>query len=135
MSKNKEKPDPKVFCPYCNQLALWCENKVVYGCNYGKSYMCYYCADCKAYVGCHLNTRQPLGTMANRETRQWRIATHSLLDPLWQSGQYERREVYKLLRARLGREVHVGESNIAQCKEIIGCLQGLIAQQINQKAA
>ena len=50
-----------MICPYCNKEAKWCENKVIYGKNYGKSYMCYYCKDCDAYVGCHNNTKFPNG--------------------------------------------------------------------------
>lgn len=103
-----------MICPYCKKEAIWCENKVIYGRNHGKSYMCYYCLSCDAYVGCHRNTKKALGTMANRELREWRKKAHSIIDPFWKSGKYTRKKVYYLLG-----NIHVGESDIEQCKLII----------------
>lgn len=106
-------------CPYCKKQARWCENKERYGKNYGKSYMCYWCKDCDSYVGCHNNSKRPLGTMANKELREWRIKTHSVIDPLWKDGEYSRAQVYTKLNVAFGKEIHVGESDIELCKEII----------------
>ena len=108
-----------VICPKCNKEAPWVENKERYGRNYGKSYMCYYCKPCGTYVGCHNNTRNPLGTMADRETMNWRMKTHSLIDPLWKSGKISRGKVYKKLQDIIGGDVHVGSSDIERCKKII----------------
>lgn len=108
-----------MICPYCNKEAKWCENKERYGKNYGKSYMCYFCRDCDAYVGCHNNTRVPLGTMANAELRGWRIKVHDMIDPLWQSKKYRRGTVYARLKDAMGKEIHVGESDIETCKELL----------------
>lgn len=110
-------------CPYCNKEARWCENKAIYGRNYGKSYMCYYCKDCDAYVGCHQNTKTPLGTMANAELRKWRKKVHAVIDPLWQSRTMTRKEVYTMLFRRFGEEVHVGQSDIVRCREIINFIE------------
>ncbi len=106
-------------CPYCNKPALWTENKAIYGKNYGKSYMCYYCKDCNAYVGCHNNTEKPLGTMANKELRDWRIKAHNSFDSLWKTGFVTRNEAYKILENEFGKEIHIGESDIETCKRII----------------
>ena len=106
-------------CPYCQNKAKWCDNKEVYGKRYGKSYMCYWCEDCRAYVGCHNNTRKPLGIMANKETRKWRMKVHSILDPLWQSGKMTRKEVYKKLEKIFNERIHIGESDIQRCKDIL----------------
>lgn len=106
-------------CPYCNNEALWCENKEIYGKNYGKSYMCYYCKPCDAYVGCHNNTKKALGTMANKELREWRVKAHEVVDPLWREAGLDRKEVYKLLKEKLGRTIHIGEADIETCKMII----------------
>ena len=105
-------------CPYCKKEAQWVDNSVIYGKRYGKSYMCWYCP-CGAYVGCHNNTRTPLGTMANKELRNWRIKAHSVIDPLWKSKQYTRREVYQRLSDAFGKRVHIAEADIQECKEII----------------
>jgi len=109
----------KIFCPYCKKEAKWCENKERYGKNYGKSYMCYWCKDCDSYVGCHNNTRKPLGTMANKELRDWRMKAHAHIDPYWKSGKLSRGQVYELLKKKFGKEIHIGESDIELCKAII----------------
>ena len=110
-----------MICPYCKKEATWGENKAIYGKNYGKSYMCYYCLDCSAYVGCHNNTQHALGTMANKELREWRKMAHSAIDPLWKDpyGTMERDEVYTLLRHKFGKPIHIGQSDVNQCKKII----------------
>lgn len=108
-------------CPYCEKEAIWVENKEIYGRNYGKSYMCYLCKDCDAYVGCHNNTKTPLGTLANKELREERRRTHEVLDPLWMSKRDRRKartEVYKKIGSIIGEDVHVGGSNIERCLEI-----------------
>lgn len=106
-------------CPYCDNLALWCENKEIYGKNYGKSYMCYLCKDCDAYVGCHNNTRRPLGTMANKELRQERIKVHDHIDKFWKSGEFSRKHVYKATSKHIGKEYHTGECDLETCKVIL----------------
>jgi hypothetical protein len=109
-------------CPYCGKEAKWCENKEIYGKNYGKSYMCYYCKDCGAYVGCHNNTEKALGTMANKELRDWRIKAHEAFDKLWKDGFVTRDEAYKILDKEFGKEVHIGEADIETCQRIMNLL-------------
>lgn len=108
-----------MICHYCNKEAPWVENKAKYGRNYGNSYMCYFCKDCDAYVGCHNNTKNPLGTMANAELREWRKKAHAHIDPLWKTGRLGRGEMYMWLKEKLGREIHIGESDIETCKQIL----------------
>jgi len=108
-----------IFCPYCEKEAKWCENKVIYGRNYGKSYMCYYCEDCNAYVGCHNNSKKPLGTMADGELREWRKKVHAKIDPLWKENNWERSTIYKKLKRYYGSHVHIGDSDIDLCADIL----------------
>ncbi len=115
-----------MICPYCNNEAPWVENKELYGKNYGKSYMMYLCKPCNAYVGCHENTRKPLGTMTNSEGREWRKKAHAAIDPLWKSKQMSRNDVYTCLKVALGKEIHVGESDVEQCKRIIEIAESII---------
>jgi len=110
-------------CPYCGTEAIWTENKIIYGRNYGRSYMVWYCQNCGAFVGCHNNTRDPLGTMANAELREWRKKAHAVLDPLWRSGGWQRKAVYSKLKYIFGHEIHIGESDIQKCQNIIGVLK------------
>ena len=108
-----------MICPYCGNKAVWVSNAVVYGEPLGKSHMIYYCSDCGAYVGCHNNTRKPLGTMANAELRKLRIRAHNHIDKLYKNGGITRKELYKGLKLYFGKEVHVGESNKEMCMELI----------------
>jgi len=106
-------------CPYCGKEAKWCANSEVYGRTYGKSYMCYWCKDCDAYVGCHNNTKIPLGTMANKELRKKRMEVHDIIDPLWKSGKYSRKKIYSDLSDAFGKTVHIAEADIKMCEIII----------------
>ena len=107
-------------CPYCNKEAAWVSNEVIYGKQYGKSnHMAWWCKPCDAYVGCHCNTKTPLGTMANAELRKWRTKTHMRIDPMWRCEKYNRKKIYQMLKDHFGREIHIGETNIETCKEIL----------------
>jgi len=108
-------------CPYCHQNAKWCENKEKYGRNYGRSYMCYYCQPCDAYVGCHENSRKALGTMANKELRELRKKCHALFDPLWKSGKMKRNQAYQYLVDVTGVK-HIAWTNKNECLDIIKSL-------------
>lgn len=109
-----------MICPYCKKEANYGPNEEWYnGKRYGKSYMCYYCKPCDAYVGTHNNTTKPLGTMANRELRQMRMKVHNKIDPLWKEKGWKRGEVYFEISSRLGYTYHTGESDIETCKKIL----------------
>src|SRR3990167_5638953 len=121
-----------MICPYCQKEALWCENKTIYGRNFGDSYMVWLCKPCGAYVGCHNNTQQPKGTLANKEMREWRIKAHAVIDPLWQTNKYKRGTVYARLKDAFGKEIHVGEADVQLCKDIIKTVP-MIFTEIQQK--
>ena len=106
-------------CPYCNNPAEWVPNKIIYGENIGKSFMIWLCQPCDARIGCHENTQRPLGTMAKRSTRAWRIRAHEAFDSLWKLGHMNRRKAYKELNKWFGVETHIAESNEQRCKQII----------------
>lgn len=113
------KKHPPVTCPYCQNPAKWVNNQEVYGKQYGKSFMCYWCKPCDAYVGCHNNSKKPLGTMANKQLRTLRRKAHAHVDPLWQDGRMTRKEMYSSLNQIFGYEVHIGASDIELCKAIL----------------
>ena len=106
-------------CPYCKKEAEWVENKMIYGRNYGKSYMCWLCKPCDAYVGCHNNTQKALGTMADKETRKYRKMVHDKTDPLWISGKTSRKQLYNKISLIIGKEFHAGSCSIEDCKKIL----------------
>lgn len=115
-------------CPYCGNEAPWLPNELVYGKRYGKSYMCYHCKDCDAYVGCHNNTRNALGTMANKELRKMRMKVHALIDPLWKQKGWRREKMYSKLHDFFGYHVHVGASDMETCQLILDHYQQIFFQ-------
>ena len=106
----------KMFCPYCGKKARWCENKEVYGRNYGRSYMCYYCKSCDAYVGCHNNSKTPMGTMANKKLRSLRNEVHRILDPIWQETDITRSQLYEMISEEFGGQWHTGWAREEHCR-------------------
>ena len=108
-----------VICPSCNKPAEWKDNAEVYGRRYGKSYMCYHCRDCDTMVGCHNNTKVPLGTMVGKELRQLRRAVHAKIDPLWRSGKMKRGHVYSRISKALGYTYHTGEADEETCRKVL----------------
>ena len=124
-----------LICPYCGKVSEWVENKEVYGVNYGKSYMIYLCRDCRAYVGCHENSRRPLGTMANKELRGLRRRAHMNIDHWYKNGTISRGRLYRILSDIFGFEVHVGGSDEKMCNKLIGLDMGRIISDFNVKRA
>ena len=108
-----------MICPYCWKKAKFVNNSEIYWRSYWKSYMAYYCKEDDAYVGTHKNSRKSLGTMANKELRERRKKAHRVLDPLWKSWKISRWWIYKELADNFWQEVHVGQSDILMCKNII----------------
>lgn len=109
-----------VICPYCHNEASFVDNAEIYGRRYGKSYMAWWCKPCDARVGVHHNNPdKPLGTMANEELRNWRRKAHMAFDPIWKTGSMTRGGAYEWLKIKFGREIHIGQSDIAVCKRII----------------
>ena len=125
-----------MICPFCKLEAKWCENKEIYGKNYGKSFMIYLCKPCDAFVGCHENTKEPLGRMANKEMRNWRKQAHAVFDPLWKKKMIlddlpqkkARGKAYAWLAKQLDIdqiECHIGDFNVLQCKQVVAICERL----------
>lgn len=86
--------------------------------------------ECQSSHGAHPDGR-PLGIPANRETKDWRIKAHDAFDAIWKNKQtgIKRKAAYALLAAELGvKEVHVAESDIEQCKQIISASEAIKAR-------
>lgn len=67
------------------------------------------CDTCNNYVGCHHKTKDrtnPLGNISTEELRNARKHIHKILDPLWKQGQFDRKELYKLISAVIGWDYH-----------------------------
>lgn len=70
------------------------------------------CDSCGNFVGCHHKTKnptQPLGCIPTPEIKAARQHIHRILDPLWQSGTWNRRKVYERISAEIGWNYHTAK--------------------------
>ena len=75
------------------------------------------CDTCKNYVGCHHKTgnpTQPLGCIPTKEITAKRKEIHALLDPLWKSGKYSRRDIYNGISGAFGWKYHTAQIRNAE---------------------
>jgi len=122
----------KVVCPYCEIDAELTSSAKLYG---GKYYgMIWLCGQCKASVGVHKNTTEPLGTLANRKLKDLRRKAHLVFDPLWKTkadrekiSKTKAREAgYRWLSEQLGitlKKCHIGEMREKDCLRVISLCQ------------
>lgn len=67
------------------------------------------CDGCGNYVGCHHKTKnrtEPLGNIPTPELREERKHLHALLDPLWKSGRFHRKDLYDRISKHVGFPFH-----------------------------
>lgn len=126
MSKSKYVKDflpPPTKCDVCGSSNVTCTtNDVIYRKTYGNWPYIYFCKECKSYVGCHPNTKNPLGFMANEVTRTKRKAAHAAFDSLWKEGYMTRGEAYRWLAERLEipfKECHISQLSDDQLDKVI----------------
>lgn len=122
-------------CPYCNLPSVLTDSSVIYGRSYGPIYLC---GPCKAYVGCHKGTTEPLGRLADAELREWKKRAHSAFDPIWQGAvalaiaanggpkrglkHKARSGAYARLAAALSipfADCHIGMFDVDKCKAVV----------------
>lgn len=109
-----------MICPYCNEKAVFMTTEEYYGKDYGTNM--YVCRPCDATVGTHGRTKNPKGTLANKELRQLRMEVHAIFDPLWKSGKMMRHNAYAVLQKLMNlpkEKAHIGMFNKEQCLEAL----------------
>ena len=116
-------------CPYCGNKSDGVNGLAVYPDRPDLHNKWFYrCHPCDAYVGCHPNTKNPLGRLANAELRKYKSMAHRAFDPIWKTKAMKRSDAYKVLAAEMRiqpSECHIGMLDIAQCKQVIAiCLNG-----------
>jgi len=103
-----------LHCPYCGGRAYIKPSR------YGYWYPCSSFPKCEASVGCHPNTTRPLGTLANRQLKDARMAIHRLFDPLWKKKKMKRNEAYKWFAGKIGiskSECHIALFDLEMCRK------------------
>ncbi len=137
MWRNKKIVVHEVQCQYCGQNAELVHGDQVYKTRRDLHHrMMWMCKPCKAWVGTHPGTNQPLGVLANGELRAWKMKAHNAFDPLWKE-KLRRRQIergmsykqafargsgYKWLAEQLGisqGDCHIGMFNVEQCKRVV----------------
>ena len=129
MSKNP-------ICPYCGAESDGVDGYAVYPHRpdlHDKWF--YQCTPCDAYVGCHPNTKQPLGRLANAELRKFKSLAHKAFDPIWKTKAMKRSDAYKSLAAEMRidpSKCHIGMFDVAQCKQVIAiCLNNKLKPEVS----
>lgn len=108
-------------CRFCGGNVKFVNNSELYGRPYGDWPYGYLCDTCKAYCGCHKNTKRPLGTLATARLRQDRSRAHSLFDPLWKSGRMSRGAAYRALADAMGIDrarCHMSWFDQEECQQV-----------------
>lgn len=125
----------EVTCPYCQQNTEFVSSAVVY---HGRDYgMIYLCRDCRAWVGVHKGTSNPLGRLADAELREWKKKAHAAFDPTWvrrvKHGKGKgraRQQAYGWLAEALGiprEQCHIGMFDVEMCKKVVEICLGATA--------
>lgn len=63
------------------------------------------CDTCGNFVGCHhktVNGTRPLGCIPTPAIKAERQKIHKVLDPLWKTGGYGRKEIYRIVADQMG---------------------------------
>lgn len=128
-------------CGYCGRAARFRETSehIYQGLDWGPVWEC---PVCDAYCGCHPDTGQPLGTLANKALRTQRREVKLLFNPLWEDvdGAYPyvapggrprlrrimRTRAYAWLAEQLGLskdDCHVAMFDEAMCRRVVQLLQ------------
>lgn len=82
LKRVKDRLDPPTRCHLCSNPVRLALNREIYGQDYGAWPFVYLCRGCGAYVGLHPETDLPLGTLADRPTREARKYAKNLFMPI-----------------------------------------------------
>lgn len=117
-------------CPHCDGTDITiCKNSRVYrGQTYGEWPWVVMCEGCSAYVGLHPFTGIPLGTLADRPTREARKRAKSQFMHWFESRNIERTDAYRLLAQQMRiphAQCHFAWFSQAQCEQAEQAVQKL----------
>ncbi|WP_405424112.1 zinc-finger-containing protein [Pantoea stewartii] len=107
-------------CQFCKAQVRIATHQEVYGKDFSDWPYLYLCGNCGAYVGMHPLTNIPLGTLADRATREARKKCKKPFEIIWRSGLMSRTEAYHWLAREMDINVsacHFGWFDIGQCEE------------------
>lgn len=126
------------ICPYCKSTSELVTGERIYPHRQDLAKKFFYlCTDCDAYVGCHPNSKRPLGRLADSTLRTWKQNVHRVFDPLWKRYGMTRYKAYEFLACALGipmRECHVGMFDVETCQRAVDVCRAKLAELRRVKA-
>jgi hypothetical protein len=134
-----KKKSIKIKCPYCGARADLRPASVVHG-ESGDGYL-WVCARyprCDSYVGVHQQSREPLGTLADKALRRKRMEAHRVFNRLWEDGYMSKSQAYIWMRAIFGlnrEQAHIGMFSEYMCGEVIAACARFLRNNRREGAA
>lgn len=125
------KKQKRITCPYCGAHAILQKASYVYGDSSMDEYV-YVCSNypkCDSYVGVHRGTKEPMGTLANRELRNKRIRTHKVFEKIWQNNLMSKKEAYRWMTYMMGIPFdmgHIGKFSEYRCDELVKICEDIL---------
>ena len=109
-----------IDCDYCGGKVRLVSNAVIYGREFGSG-KAYVCEKCTASVGTHQDCITPLGSLADKQTKQARKDAHVAFDALWRGkGSGARERLYaKLAEYFQADKVHIGWLSAQECQKVL----------------
>ena len=111
-------------CPKCNGKVACVTNELVYGRELGEYPWIYICTKCDMYTGLHPWTNIPVGTLADKPTREARKKGKKPFNLMVDN--LGRKKAYKTLANLMGiptSECHFGWFDVAQCVHAQECCE------------
>ncbi|WP_387693052.1 zinc-finger-containing protein [Photorhabdus sp. RM71S] len=122
-------------CRYCCDHVEIAHHMDVFGrINNSKWPWLYICKSCGAYVGMHPFTDIPLGTLADKATRNARMSGHRHFEEMREKWNLERTDAYYWLARKLGInkcECHFGWFDIDTCHRAKEICENMIIKRGN----
>lgn len=88
------------------------------------------CDECGNYVGCHHKTKNrthPLGVIPTKEIKNARRHIHRILDPLWKSGRFKRKALYRKITDHVGWKYHTAKiRSVDEARQVYAFLKELV---------
>ncbi|WP_088255607.1 zinc-finger-containing protein [Fimbriiglobus ruber] len=145
-----------LFCPYCGSGAKLVLGRAIYADRWPNLsdkafWACERYPTCDAYVGCHPGTETPLGRLANKELRGWKLKAHNSFDPLWKAKLAKRQREqgpdpkirargtgYQWLAGQLGipvEQCHIGLFDADTCRRVVTLCEPYARRLHSRRAA
>ncbi len=121
-----------LVCPFCAKPARLANGAELYPHRDDLAHKLFWlCKPCGAYVGCHPGSEEPLGRLADMETRAARVSAHDAFDALWKTRGMSRGDAYRWLAGALGLPkdaCHIGRFSVEQCRQAVRACEGKVGR-------